>query len=535
MIDRNNNTRGGTPRGYSDLTAFYGDLHNHCGVSYAHGTLEEAYANAELQLDFVSVTGHAAWPDMDDRPMPRDVVEYHRNGFRKLARQWEHYCDVTEGANRPGSFTTFFGYEFHSFRHGDRTCVSPCRPDAPDPEMTTPAFEDLLRRTDARRDHLLLLPHHIGYARGFRGVNWDSVTDSATPIVEILSMHGLAERDGQWFPYLHTMGPLDPRQTMVAGLQQGHHFGVVGSTDHHSAHPGSYGHGKTVVWARECTREAIWEAIVQRRTYAVSGDRIELQFSLNGYPMGSRDALGDVPGERTIEVAVRGGDRIARVEVIRNGSLLYTHTPGETRESTHETYRGKVLVEMGWGEKGQPFDWDVDITVDHGKLLAVEPRLRGRDVVDPLDTSDGPCHFSRWTRTADTVHLTTRTFGNATTATSQTQAICLDVAGTGATTITVRHSTGVVVCALEDLHREARVAYTSGFVSPALRIHRFIREESYTAAFTCVDHQSARADSAPPTDQESQTEDFYYVRVIQENGHGAWSSPIWIPSAGRRG
>ena len=55
---------------FSRRRVLLGDLHNHCGISYAHGSLEDALANARLQLDFVSVTGHAAWPDIAAKPMP---------------------------------------------------------------------------------------------------------------------------------------------------------------------------------------------------------------------------------------------------------------------------------------------------------------------------------------------------------------------------------------------------------------------------------------------------------------------------------
>jgi len=47
------------PHAYTDRTVYYGDLHNHCGSSYGHGSLEDAYRNARLQLDFASVTPHA--------------------------------------------------------------------------------------------------------------------------------------------------------------------------------------------------------------------------------------------------------------------------------------------------------------------------------------------------------------------------------------------------------------------------------------------------------------------------------------------
>ena len=38
-----------------------------------------------------------------------------------------------------------------------------------------------------------------------------------------------------------------------------------------------------------CTgNPAIWEAILARRTYALTGDRIDLAFVLNGRPMGAK-------------------------------------------------------------------------------------------------------------------------------------------------------------------------------------------------------------------------------------------------------
>ncbi len=501
---------------YENLHVYFGDLHNHCGISYAHGTLDDAYNNAQLQLDFVSVTGHAAWPDMAEKPMPDDVVAYHRNGFRKLRDNWQDYLDVTERKYKPGSFVTFFGYEMHSFRHGDRTFVSPVPVPATNPDVSIEEFEQLLRRTSARKDRVLLLPHHIGYNTGFRGINWDSVTDDASPIVEILSMHGLAENNDPLFPYLHTMGPLDSRNTMVSGLQQGHRFGVVASTDHHSAHPGSYGYGRTAVWADDLSRESIWEAILKRRTYALSGDRIDLRFSVNGHPMGSVLPGSDLTRELCVNVV--GGHRIGRIEVVKNGKVFYRHVP-ESRGfvAVGSRIKGKVLLEFGWGEKGRLKHWDVTVDVKAANILSVEPRLRGRDVVDPLDTVDESCQFSAISIADSEVHLTTRTRGNSTTRTSETQALCLEVEGDVASSIQVRTDGMQWSFTLGSLLEGAQVVYTDGFVSPAIRIHEFIPNQDYTASFVC-------------SDMPGQAEDWYYVRVIQENGQCAWSSPIWIES-----
>ena len=51
------------------MNVYYGDIHNHCGISYGHRNLETALENARLQLDFVSITGHALWPDMHPKKL----------------------------------------------------------------------------------------------------------------------------------------------------------------------------------------------------------------------------------------------------------------------------------------------------------------------------------------------------------------------------------------------------------------------------------------------------------------------------------
>ena len=37
-----------------------GDIHNHCGISYGHGSIDDAIHFASLQLDFAGITGHFA-------------------------------------------------------------------------------------------------------------------------------------------------------------------------------------------------------------------------------------------------------------------------------------------------------------------------------------------------------------------------------------------------------------------------------------------------------------------------------------------
>ena len=70
---------------------FWGDIHNHCGISYGHGSLERALTLARQQLDFASVTGHAFWPDIPtDRETFGAIIDYHQAGFAKLHSQLGH-------------------------------------------------------------------------------------------------------------------------------------------------------------------------------------------------------------------------------------------------------------------------------------------------------------------------------------------------------------------------------------------------------------------------------------------------------------
>src|SRR5210317_845002 len=109
---------------YKSLNPYYGDLHNHCGISYAHGSLEDALSNAREQLDFASVTGHAHWPDM---PEPDEriqyIIDFHKEGFAKLKRGWGAYLKTVNAFNKEGAFIVYPGFETHFNSVGDRTIV----------------------------------------------------------------------------------------------------------------------------------------------------------------------------------------------------------------------------------------------------------------------------------------------------------------------------------------------------------------------------------------------------------------------------
>ena len=242
------------------MQIYWGDLHNHCGITYGYGSQANALARAADHLDFCAITGHAMWPDIVKRnPETAFTIDFHRVGFKKLNDHWEEVRAEVAAANR-SDFVTFQAYEMHSTQYGDHHIVSP---DDRLPLIYRRSPREL--KEDAGVPAITIV-HHIGYPPTYRGIDWDLFDENVTPLVEVCSKHGCAMSETAPFPYYHNMGPRDSRHTVYEGLKRGYHFGFVGSTDHHAGYPGSYGDGKLAVWAEAKTREAIWDALVNRRT-----------------------------------------------------------------------------------------------------------------------------------------------------------------------------------------------------------------------------------------------------------------------------
>ena len=498
---------------YDQFQLYYGDMHSHCGLSYGRGSLADALHNARLQLDFASVTLHGHWDDMP-RGDPRldYLVDYHRRGFERAGAAWTGYLKAIGAANQEGAFVTFPSFEWHSMRYGDH-CIY--FRDIATPEIFHVAHIEELRERLRRHPHpSLLIPHHIGYRQGFRGINWESYNEEFSPVVEVMSFHGAALAGDSTPPYLHAMGPVDGRSTAHAGLSRGHVFGFIGGSDDHSAHPGHYGYGIAGVWAKALTRESIWDAIRQRRTYALTGDRIDLRFSLNGQPMG---AILPFSAEREFEVAVEAAATINSIDIIHNSRVI--HREAVLPKAFAGVGRCKLRIEMGWGELNSLTDWDVQLRLENGALLGVEPHLRGKDIAMPDLEDDESCVWSRLDYAGERVHLRTRTPKNATVRSAAMQGITLNLDALHNTRLHATINGERLSLPIADLRQGARVVYTSGFVSPALVFDRVAPASDYKRRFRFV-HES-----------EGAARDWYYVRVQQRNGQCAWSSPIWVDGA----
>jgi hypothetical protein len=450
-----------------------------------------------------------------------DIIRFHNTGFRRLQERWAEVRHTMRQANQEGSFLTFLSYEIHSNADGDYTIVNRDLQGEIVYASGIRALKERLHALSTGSQDFLAIPHHIGYLHGFRGLNWETFTPDFSPVIELFSMHGCSEDGETARPFLHSMGPADWQGTMRYGLQEGNIFGVIGGTDHHSAHPGSHGHGRAAVWARSLTRRSLWEALLQRRTYAVTGDRIELEFSVNGRPMGSLLPFTEL---MFLEGTVSAGGPIDYVDIVKDGTLLRRYSAPDQPPDRSEPGEGlhtKLALEVGWGRKGRRCEWEVSIRVPQADILGIEPRFRGREVLSPTDEtgSESSYYESHWERTGeDTVFFRTATYGNPNTHTAGTQGLCLEVKIPADAIVEVVINGAKTRIPVQRLVQGPKVGYVFDEPSsPAWKIDRLPRYDEFKRRFRFQDSAGSIAKQG-----------YYYLRVRQKNGQWAWSSPVFV-------
>lgn len=504
---------------YEGLSAFYGDIHNHCGISYGHGTLEDALNNARERLDFCSVTGHANWPDM---PKPtkntQPIIDFHVKGFARLKQGWDDVKRIMESFNQDGNFLTFLGFEVHSREHGDYTVVyKDYEGDLLYEDI--PGLKEKLRELNAMGHDAIMFPHHIGYRKGSRGINWDSFTAEHSPIVEIISMHGCSESDGSPRQFLGAMGASDWEGTMQSGLEKGKVFGVVGNTDHHYAHPGSYGHGLTGIWAKDLSRDTLWQALRDRRTYALTGDRIDVRFDMNGHLMGSE--IASEPS-RTIQLYVSGGCELDYVDIIKNNQIIKRFiSGGGTNYSLDNIVKTKLYLELGWGFKHEQVPYEIDFGISNGEILSIEPRFRGDIVVSPLDVNQHPstCYHSHWEAINNRmISFKTNLQANGNYFASKTQGMCIEVESSRTADIIVKINQKERKIALKRLLQGS----VAGDIDDEMESHCW---KLHKAPLPWQYQWELNFEDRP---EDVGGRDVYYVRVRQTNDQWAWSSSIFV-------
>ena len=156
---------------YKNNNVYYGDIHNHCDISYGKGSLEDAFYNAKQNLDFCSVTGHADWPDLPDGgERAQSIRDYHHAGFAKLKKGWKETLKTVVSYNIEGEFLTFPGFEIHSRGFGDYPIVYKDLDGELILEKNIPNIKKVMEDLEKMGKKAMAFPHHISYIKGGRGL-----------------------------------------------------------------------------------------------------------------------------------------------------------------------------------------------------------------------------------------------------------------------------------------------------------------------------------------------------------------------------
>jgi len=295
------------------LRVYWGDLHGHTVLSDGGERTPEdyySYGRDVAGLDFCALTDHG-WcvRDGGEAKVRQAAIEFDDAGRFVTLFGYECTHMRGEGNVRCGHRNVYHLEVDNPVYNTDKYFLRRCTRDFETVQQLWKALEG----TDA-----LIIPHG--------GTNWDLHHRGMERLVEMRSKWGSREYYGCENPD----PTVYPDGAVQDALARGYRMGFVGGSDTHCARPGDkgpgvlcYPSGLTAVCAEELTREAIWDGLWNRRTYATTGEKILLSFSMDGHVMGEEYVAN---GDPTVSVEVVGTGDIEAIELIKDGTVIHTRT-----------------------------------------------------------------------------------------------------------------------------------------------------------------------------------------------------------------
>ena len=457
---------------------FWGDPHGQSGEALGLGAVRDYYGYARdvAAIDFVSNQG---------------------NDFDIHDAGWNAICAATKEYHEPGRFIPFLGYEWsgNSCAGGDHNVIflgdderirRSSHLNVTDGGDTSSDCYPVTELYDvfSGRDDVLVIPHVGG-----RYADLSFHDPELEPLIEIYSGWGLFE----WF--------------LNDALARGHRVGFVAGSDDHKCRPGAaqpgtrvFGvlGGLTCVRAEELTRESVFAALKQRRCYATSGARILLDVSCGRRGMGESF---EVRKPVALDVHAVGTAGLESVEIMRfdqgdtEAKVVYSH-PINPRASLSNK------VKIAWSGMRQipryfQTVWDGSLSVDTGRIVSAEPYAFDT----PLESITE--HRERRIR-----------WKSQTTGDEDGVIVELDVPAKAVLTFKTEPVT--VDMPLMDIGREP-VTVAAGGVGQRVTFRR-------VPAVASPDEVVFGWRDTAPVEGECA----YFVKITQEDGHVAYSSPMYI-------
>lgn len=290
---------------YKQGNLYFGQLHAHTNISDGTGTLEEAYTWAREQgkADYIAITDHSNWFDNDKEGTINDGSK---------SAKWVAAQSTSDQYNKDNEFVAMYGYEM-TWSNGTG-------------HMNTFNSEGFETRSNGSIDlkeyysRLLTAPqsisqfNHPGTTFGdFKDFGFYSKeVDELVTLLEVGNGEG-AIRGSGYFPSY---------EYYTRALDKGWHISPTNNQDNHKKGWVTANTARTVIEAKELTRDDLYDAMRQRRTYATENENLNINYTVNGQAMGS---ILDQPEELNISIKVEDPDvedKISTISIIANGGAV---------------------------------------------------------------------------------------------------------------------------------------------------------------------------------------------------------------------
>lgn len=313
------------PRSRAQYRVFWGDVHGHTIHSDGKGSLDDyfTFARDVAKLDFVIVTDHdfgnaapwrmpqATWKltqcKADAYTSEKRFVAIAGYEWTSQPKYWTGVADDTTSERLFSGAPKFYNHKNVYFGENVDYLFS-----AKDPNFMSP---DLLAAAVLLHGGLIQNNHPTAGPEGSNQWDYNPAYYAVITNTEI---------DADVLRYAGKTYEIGVERTVRGFLDRGGKTGFVKGTDTHDGKPAA----RTAVLAKQLTRDAVFDALRNRRNYAVSNARIWLSFKIDGHEMGE---VMETAGNPTIDVDIRGTDKIEEVVVIRNGAALHSLNPRTER------------------------------------------------------------------------------------------------------------------------------------------------------------------------------------------------------------
>ncbi len=480
----------------TELLPYWGDLHGQSEETIGTNSARDFHTFAR-DLAFLDATAHQG------------------NDFQITTAFWQHLNDLTREFNQDHRFIAFPGYEWsgNTGLGGDRNVLyleegQPIHrsshalvDDLSDIDTDASSARDLF---DRLQDRDCVVFAHIGGRYADIKMAHDERLETS---VEVHSAWGSFE----WL--------------IEDALEKGYRVGIVSNSDGHKGRPGashpgatsfgSYG-GLTCMLATELTREALADSIRKRHHYGTTGCRmildVNVHFEHDADLFATDPSLGKATsrptGSAMMGDILRSGDDQLRLRIKAVGSAPIERIDIRNGLQTLETYRPYYDIELGrricvvwegseYRGRGRETIWDGSATLTDNAFENVEP-INRYNIDRKFEQSES--NKLEWSA------LTTGGHGGfyASLADSDKGRLTID-------TNLVKADIQISDIGYED------IVFDAGGLGRRIRVFRLPDQNIHRSVE--IERQISLVDDR---------DNAIYIRIIQQDGHVIWSSPIYV-------